>query len=91
MNQTTDNKHKSKKPPRFVSRKEFEDVKLDAKNANTAINYSLVCFAQIDGRLRSVEDEKRKLLVSATICVVCLALSTIVFIATFFCALTILV
>lgn len=52
------NNKQSKKPRKFVSRKEFEDLKLDVKNINTGFKYSLVRFAQVDARVNVVEKKQ---------------------------------
>ena len=52
------NNKQSEKPRKFVSRKEFEDLKLDVKNINTGFKYSLVRFAQVDARVNVVEKKQ---------------------------------
>lgn len=69
----------SKKPYKYVFRKEFEDVKLDVKNTNSALNYSLVRFAQIDARIKAVEVEQRKN--KAAEILVCIAASVLAAVA----------
>ena len=65
----------SKKPYKYVFRKEFEDVKLDVKNTNSLLNYSLVRFAQIDARIKAVEVKQCK--TKAAEILVCVAISVL--------------